>query len=77
LRCNIVTELAVIGAFVAGRVVGVSRPLRIEFAGALYHVTARGNERKAIVRDDYDREQWSGRSPMSVTALRGGAWLGA
>jgi putative transposase len=36
----------------------VSRPLRIEFAGALYHVTARGNERKAIVRDDRDREEW-------------------
>jgi putative transposase len=37
---------------------GVARPLRIEFPGALYHVTARGNERKPIVRDDYDREQW-------------------
>jgi REP element-mobilizing transposase RayT len=36
----------------------MSRPLRIEFAGALYHVTARGNERKAIVRDDLDREEW-------------------
>jgi putative transposase len=39
-------------------VVLVSRPLRIEFAGAIYHVTARGNEQKAIVRDDRDREQW-------------------
>jgi putative transposase len=36
----------------------VARPLRIEFAGALYHVTARGNERKPIVRDDVDRELW-------------------
>ena len=26
----------------------MSSPLRIEYAGALYHVTSRGNERKAI-----------------------------
>ena len=26
----------------------MSRPLRVEFAGAFYHVTARGNERKKI-----------------------------
>lgn len=37
---------------------GMARPLRIEFPGALYHVTARGNERKPIVRDDLDRELW-------------------
>jgi putative transposase len=36
----------------------MSRPLRIEFPGARYHVTARGNEQKAIVRDDLDREDW-------------------
>jgi putative transposase len=36
----------------------MSRPLRIEFPGARYHVTARGNEQKAIVRDDVDREDW-------------------
>ena len=33
----------------------MSRPLRLEFAGALYHVTARGNAREAIFRDDEDR----------------------
>jgi REP element-mobilizing transposase RayT len=33
----------------------MSRPLRIEFAGALYHVTARGNRREAIYEDDADR----------------------
>jgi putative transposase len=38
----------------------MARPLRLEFPGALYHVTARGNERKAIVRDDDDRELWLG-----------------
>jgi len=34
----------------------MARPLRIEFPGALYHVIARGNERKAVFRDDADRE---------------------
>ena len=33
----------------------MSRPLRIEFAGALYHVTSRGNGRKPIFRKDQDR----------------------
>lgn len=34
----------------------MARPLRLDFEGALWHVTARGNERKEIVRDDVDRE---------------------
>lgn len=33
----------------------MARPLRIEFSGALYHVTARGNQRNAIYREDSDR----------------------
>jgi len=33
----------------------MARPLRILFADAHYHVTCRGNERKAIFRDDTDR----------------------
>jgi REP element-mobilizing transposase RayT len=32
----------------------VARPLRVLFPGALYHVTARGNERKRIYRDTND-----------------------
>ena len=35
----------------------MARPLRIEFAGALYHVISRGNERAAAVRDDSDRQK--------------------
>jgi len=31
------------------------RPLRIEYDGAIYHVTSRGNERKNIFKDDEDR----------------------
>jgi len=34
----------------------MARPLRIEYPGALYHVTSRGNGRQAIVRDDRDRQ---------------------
>lgn len=33
----------------------MARPLRIEHPGGWYHVTARGNERRAIFRDDRDR----------------------
>ena len=33
----------------------MARPLRIEFPGALYHLTARGNARQAIFLDDGDR----------------------
>jgi REP element-mobilizing transposase RayT len=33
----------------------MSRPLRIDLAGSCYHVTARGNERRDIYRDEIDR----------------------
>lgn len=33
----------------------MARPLRLEFAGALYHLTARGNARSEIFADDEDR----------------------
>jgi len=36
----------------------MSRPLRLEFAGALYHVTSRGDQRDLIFRDDSDRLAW-------------------
>lgn len=34
------------------------RPLRIEYPGAWYHVTCRGNERREIFTDDRDRERF-------------------
>ena len=34
----------------------MARPLRIEFPGAIYHVTSRGDRREAIVVDDVDRD---------------------
>lgn len=38
----------------------MARPLRIEFAGALYHVTSRGNGQADIYLDDDDRELYLG-----------------
>ncbi len=34
----------------------MARPLRIEYAGALYHVTSRGDRQEAIFEDDQDRQ---------------------
>lgn len=36
----------------------MSRPLRIEYAGAVYHVTSRGNEKKPVFRTDTDRQDF-------------------
>jgi REP element-mobilizing transposase RayT len=33
----------------------MARPLRLEFAGALYHITSRGDRREDIYEDDADR----------------------
>ncbi|GGO80945.1 hypothetical protein GCM10011348_18810 [Marinobacterium nitratireducens] len=38
----------------------MARPLRLEFAGALYHVTSRGNRREAIYESDDDRRLFLG-----------------
>ena len=38
----------------------MARPLRIEYPGAFYHITARGNEGKEIFRDDKDRARFLG-----------------
>lgn len=39
-------------------VFAMTRPLRVEFPGALYHVTSRGDRREDIFRSDGDREIW-------------------
>lgn len=36
----------------------MARPQRIEYEGAVYRVTARGNERRALFGDDGDRERF-------------------
>lgn len=33
----------------------MARSLRIEYAGAVYHITSRGNEKKAVFKGDQDR----------------------
>ena len=36
----------------------MARPLRLELAGGLYHVTSRGDRRENIYDNDEDREKW-------------------
>ena len=36
----------------------MARPLRIEYPGALYHVTSRGNEQKDVFKSQRDREKF-------------------
>src|SRR5574341_1200890 len=48
----------------------MARLLRIEFPGALYHVTARGNERKPIYRDERDRRRFLERLAQVVRTYR-------
>jgi putative transposase len=49
------------GPFLSGggpKIQPMSRPLRLDHAGAIWHVTARGNDRRKIYRDDRDRQRW-------------------
>jgi putative transposase len=48
----------------------MARPLRLEYAGALYHVTSRGNERKALFYSDEDRELLRQKLAASVARYR-------
>ena len=36
----------------------MSRSLRLELAGGLYHITSRGDRREDIYVDDADRSKW-------------------
>lgn len=46
----------------------MTRPLRLEFPGAVYHVTARGNRQASIFHDDADRLAWI--SILGLTCAR-------
>jgi len=49
----------------------MARPLRLEFPGAVYHVTSRGNARQDMVADDRDRTAWRNRKGVgSLYCLR-------
>lgn len=45
----------------------MSRPIRIEFPDALYHVTARGDRREDIFEDDQDRQMFLSTLEQAVT----------
>lgn len=49
----------------------MARPLRIQYPGAFYHVTSRGNERKPIYKSVRDREAFLGY--LESAAMRYGA----
>jgi putative transposase len=36
----------------------MARPLRLEFEGAVYHLTSRGNAREKVFVDDRDRARF-------------------
>ena len=48
----------------------MARPLRLEFAGALYHITARGNAKQEIFLDDDDRTKFLSLLGQEVLQLR-------
>ena len=48
----------------------MARPLRLEFAGALYHITARGNERRAIFLGNADDDRASFLTTLDRTCER-------
>ncbi len=50
----------------------MARLLRLEFAGALYHLTSRGDRREVIYRTDEDREAWLEVLGNAVTVFKGG-----
>jgi len=58
----------------------MARLLRIEYPGAVYHVTNRGNDKKAVFKDDQDRETFLKVLPMSIddthcSAMRIASWI--
>lgn len=53
----------------------MGRQLRVEYPGAFYHVTARGNERKEIFKSDRDRDRFL--SYLESAVVRYGAVIHA
>ncbi len=53
----------------------MARPLRIQYPGAFYHVTSRGNERKSVFKSKRDREKFL--EYLETASLRYGAVIHA
>jgi REP element-mobilizing transposase RayT len=50
----------------------MARPLRIEYSGAVYHVTSRGNAKKNIFKDELDKDRFLETLNIVVTRFN---WL--
>ena len=50
----------------------MARPLRIEYPGAIYHITSRGNARQPIFEDDEDRKTFLELIDLAVSRYK---WL--
>jgi REP element-mobilizing transposase RayT len=48
----------------------MASPLRLEFAGALYHVTARGNDRRAIFLGELETDRSAFLDTLAQTVER-------
>ena len=48
----------------------MARKIRMEYAGAVYHVMARGNQGRAVFADDLDRTLWLGEESGVTRAVR-------
>lgn len=53
----------------------MARPLRIEYAGAVYHVVARGNQGREIFQDDKDRRRFL--ATLGEACEKTGWWIDA
>jgi len=51
----------------------MARPLRIEYPGAIYHITSRGNARENIYQNDSDREMFFDVLASVIVRFGGGA----
>ncbi len=49
----------------------MTRPLRIEYAGAFYHITFLGNKKKTVFKDGQDRINFLTYSCMSISDTSG------
>jgi REP-associated tyrosine transposase len=52
--------------------IGVTRPLRLDHEGAVWHVTSRGNARSCVFRDDTDRREFV---DVLARVVERAAWL--
>jgi putative transposase len=55
----------------------MARPLRIDFPDATYHVTCRGNERRALFKDDDDRQAFISKlgNSLSIYGVKAHAYV--